>query len=264
MAITTQDQLVSSYPGQTEPYYKTALGGTFAAGDIISLWTAAGNPGAGITPAGGLTAAVPDFNLAGACIFTNPSAGNTYIPKLFASSSVIGTLILYDRLVHCAGITAASTSGSFTSFTVSRRDASGTAPELFMECYTANTATAPAIILTYTNQAGTGSKVAGTVTGAAAMSVGLMNPVPLAGGDTGVRSVQSYTKAATTGGGFGVTMMRRLALIPCALAQVAATFDNFMLGMPQVYNSACVAAAFQIGSGTACPNVNAQFSLVQG
>jgi hypothetical protein len=250
MAITTLDGLVAASPGQTEALVKSAMAGTFAAGDIISLWTATGNPGAGITPAGGLTAAVPDKTLAGAMSFVNPTGGMlSYISKLAASSSVP---------------TAASTSGSFTGFTVSRPDANGAGTELWIECYTANTATAPSIILTYTNQSGTGSKVAGTVVGAAAMAIGLIKQVDLASGDTGVRSVQSYTKAATTAGIFGVTMIRRIAQIPCTLANISAAFDNFALGLPQIYDSACISAAFRINTGTAAPLLDSFFSLVQG
>src|SRR5258707_14293142 len=115
MATTRQDPLVSSYPGQTEGYNKRALAGTFVAGDLISLWTATGSPGAGITPAGGLTAAGPTSALAAAGSFTNPGAGNSYIPKLFGDSSGIGTLILNDRLVHSAGITAVASTFTLLS-----------------------------------------------------------------------------------------------------------------------------------------------------
>src|SRR5258708_6312726 len=182
MAITSQDQLVSSYPGQTEVYNKQALAGTFVAGDLISLWTATGSPGAGITPAGGLTAAVPTSALAGAVSFTNPGAGNSYIPKLFVDSSVIGTLILYDRVVHGAGITAVASTFTLVSFTVSRPDALGTATEIWLECYVANATAAPSWTASYTNQAGTAAQTTGAITGRTATPAGGVLPLPPGGG----------------------------------------------------------------------------------
>jgi homoserine kinase len=59
-------------------------------------------------------------------------------------------------------------------------------------------------------------------------------------------------------------MIRRIAQIPCTLANISAAFDNFALGLPQIYDSACISAAFRINTGTAAPLLDSFFSLVQG
>jgi hypothetical protein len=266
MAITTQDQLVASYPGQTEPYQKSALGGTFAVGNYVSLWTAGGSPGAGAAQ-GTAAGAVPTSATAGACVFTNPTSGNSYIAKGFFASGVVGALILYDRLAHGSALSGTvTTAQTIGSPALTRPDANGTATEMFIEWYTATGATPTTATVSYTNQSGTAGQTSGTSTVPANAPAALMSPIPLAAGDTGVRAIASLTLLASTGtaGNFGYTIIRKLAIIPCTIAQVAQAMDVFMLGMPQVFNSACISAMFLVGSGTAAPAINGLFSLVQG
>src|SRR5271157_844591 len=113
MAVTTNDQLVAAMAaavGQNNrpPYFKNALAGTFAVGEMVSLWTAPGFPGAGAA-VGTLAGAAPTSATAGAIPFTNPAAGNSYLARLFASSTVPGTLILYDRLYHTSTLSGTVT-----------------------------------------------------------------------------------------------------------------------------------------------------------
>lgn len=258
---------MASYPGQTEIYAKpTALGGTFAVGQYVSLWTAIGSPGAGAAQ-GTAAGAVPTSATAGAISFTNPASGNSYIAKAYVASSITGTLILYDRLAHGSALSGTvTTAQTIASPALTRPSATGSATEMFIEWYTATGVTATTATVSYTNQSATSGQTSGAATVPSNAPAGLMSPIPFAAGDTGCNAIASLTLAASTGtaGNFGYTILRRLAMIPCALANVAQIFDVFMLGMPQVYNSACIAAMFLIGSGTAAPTITGQFSLVQG
>src|SRR5260221_676626 len=150
--------LVTVYVGlyTTTPTTNANLGGTEVSGSsyarqpitCASLWTAAGNPGAGAAQ-GSAAGAVPTSVTAGALPFTNPTSGNSYLARLFASSTVPGTLILYDRLVHTSTLSGTvTTAQTVASVALTRPDALGTNTELFMEAYTAlgatsNTITSP-------------------------------------------------------------------------------------------------------------------------
>jgi len=264
MAITTQDQLVAAMAaaagaGNRPPFVKTALAGTFAVGQMVSLWTAAGNPGAGAAQ-GTAAGAVPTSVTAGALPFTNPTSGNSYLSRLFASSTVPGTLILYDRLVHTSTLSGTvTTAQTVASVALTRPDALGTNTELFMEVYTALGATSTTITASYTNQAGTAAQVTTAATIPTTAPAGFILPLPLAAGDTGVRAVASCTLAASTltAGNFGITIGRRLAefAIPAA-NQPYPPQDPFWAGLSQIYNSACIFGVFLIASGTAAPAIS--------
>src|SRR5260221_10226038 len=218
LAITTQDALVAAMAaaagaGNRPPFIKTALGGTFAVGQMVSLWTAAGNPGAGAAQ-GTAAGAVPTNATAGAIPFTNPGSGNSYLSRLFASSTVPGTLILYDRLVHTSTLSGTvTTAQTVASVALTRPDALGTNTELFMKVYTALGATSPTITATYTNQAGTAAPSTTASSKPTTAPAGFILPLPLAAGGTGVRAVGRCTVAASTRTtwDFRITIGRRLA-----------------------------------------------------
>ncbi|MGA1350948.1 MAG: hypothetical protein ACO31B_07405 [Burkholderiaceae bacterium] len=114
--------------------------------------------------------------------------------------------------------------------------------------YTAVGSTATTITATYTNQAGTGSRVTPTVVfgGTGFREVDRLFLLPLQEGDTGVRSVESVTIAASTGtaGNFGVTLFRPLyVLCNDELSGVIST--GFITGknaggVPVIENDACL------------------------
>jgi hypothetical protein len=57
-----------------------------------------------------------------------------------------------------------------------------------------------------------------------------------------VQIVRRYFWSATTGttGNFGITLLRRLAEIPLSTINVGYSMDFAELGLPTVYNNACV------------------------
>jgi len=121
---------------------------------------------------------------------------------------------------------------------------------------------------TYTNQAGTGSRVcpiitlgmnatppAGQIPHTAA-GANKLNFVPLANGDTGIRSVQSFTfsggTAYTGSGQFALVLARPIASIPIPAAGVASE-RNLMFQMPslpRIYDGACLDFLMYAGGAT--------------
>lgn len=243
MAITTMDQLAAAIAaGITSPTYDASITAQ-GPGFFCSLWTAGGHPGAGATPATGV-GAVPTNATAGAIYYVNPTGINIgYLGSWSASATTIGTLILYDRLVHTSGLSGIVTSAQTVNSTaITRTYDSGNAVEAWLEWYTATGATACTATIAYTNQSGTSSR-SGTASIAASTKAACMIPISLQSGDTGVQSVQSVTLSGTTGtaGNFGITMCQRLAQMQVVIAGTGVAVNWGQLGLPIIANNACLA-----------------------
>lgn len=110
--------------------------------------------------------------------------------------------------------------------------------------------------ITYTNQAGTSGQISTTtqIGSNIAQAAGRIIPIPLAAGDTGVRSVESVTLAATTGtaGNFGVCLFKPLAIMAMNDWQGAHAIDaistgGFIGALAEVHPDACL-SVFGIGN----------------
>lgn len=267
MAITSLDQLVANLPGQHRHILKSSVT-TEGAGTWHSLFLVAGQPAAGATPPAFSAGSgyVPTSATAGAIPFTNPPGGTaSFLAKLAATLSVAGTVILYDRLWHCSGFNTTTLTAQTvtTPGSLTRPDANGTDVELWGEIYTAPGATGATWTVSYTNQDGTAGRTATYTHPANAETVGQMVPFKLQSGDTGVRSVQSLTCSASSGtaGNLGLTLLRRLAEIPIDVASGGKALDAFALGLPQVYDSACLCFML-LCSGTSSGNFQAGLDIV--
>jgi hypothetical protein len=264
MAITTQDQLAAAIAAAAPnanrpPYVKTALAGTFAAGDFVSLWPAAGQPGAGATPtAFGSGGNIQTSSIVGAVPFTNPSSGNSYLGRLFAVSGVPGTLVFYDRLWACSGVSATinTVQTVVSPPALTRPDANGVNAEIWIEATTAIGTTASNLTIIYKNQAGT-SQTAAAQAMVVSKPIAWAMQIPLLAGDTGVQSIVSaQLSAAMTTGAFNIVIQRRIAEFAMPAAWVPyPPQDPFWAGLPQIYNNACIGAYFLITSGTAAPAI---------
>jgi hypothetical protein len=272
MAITTVDALIAGMvpPRQFLKSSATAEG----AGTWHSLFLLAGTPGAGATPpaytaGSGYTC---DRTTQGAFDFVNPGGGSeTVLARVGVAGATVGTLIVYDRLWTCSGLTtaAAATLNVTTPGTIPSRDANGATAgagvELWGEVYTAPGATAATWTVSYTNQAGTSGRTATYSHPANAESVGQMFPFTLAAGDTGVGAVASFTTSISSGtaGSIGLTLMRRLATVPITTANVGATLDALGCGAPVIYDSSCL-ALMVMASTTNTGIVNGELVWSQG
>lgn len=117
--------------------------------------------------------------------------------------------------------------------------------------------TATTVTLSYTNQAGTAGRISpATQIGGSnvANAAGRVILIPLAAGDTGVRSVESVTLAGTTAtaGNFGVCLFKPLAMMGMNDWQGAHVFDAVSTGgfagaLAEVQPDACL-SIFGIGN----------------
>lgn len=241
MAITTLDQLTAALDArQGFNLFKPSMGAK-AAGTFQSLWMAAGIPSAGLAPVS-VGGAAPNSATVGVLPFINPATGKTYIGKVQMSGATVGSLILYDRLVHTALLNGTLITAQTVNSAALTRATTGVGVEPWLEWYTATGATASNVSLSYTNQAGTAGRATPLTAMPSAPAIGQMMPLPLAAGDTGVRSVQTLTLSANTltAGSFGITLMKRLAAIPISIPNVGVVLDFAALGMPDIENNACL------------------------
>lgn len=268
MAITSLDGVVAGM--RTPDYIAKAVTGATIAGRPVSLFYTAGVPGAAIAPTPGLAGAALT-SYAGQLGFTNPVSGNSYLARFQGQSSAQGgVLLLCDRLWHNSGIVITQTTAqTVNSVAWPARDAAGSTNGediiIGVEVSTATGAGTPTLTLGYTNQAGTAGK-SGTNVGATSASspIGTFYPIGLAAGDTGVRSVQTFTLSATwTSGTIHLVAYRVLAALELPAAGIGNAIDALTSGMPRLYDNTVPFLVF-IPGGTATTNVGGQMIITQG
>jgi len=115
--------------------------------------------------------------------------------------------------------------------------------------YTIVGGTATTVTISYTNSAGVSGRTstATTIGGGSYRELGVLLPIPLQAGDTGVRSIESVTLAATTGtaGNFGVCLFKPLSMISLESATGAMPLDSVSTGciigsLAEIHPDACL------------------------
>lgn len=212
MAIATVDDIAAALSTAQRMNFYKLLTAPKAAGAFQGSWLGTGYPGAGAAPpaytaGSGYTCS---RSTTGALAQANGAVQN-WVARHSASASVRGTWILVDRLWHCAGMGfAASTYTVTTPGTLPARITdNGVGCELWCEQNVAAGAASGTLTVNYKNVADAAK--AGVIAAVvSAPVIGQMQPVPLAAGDTGVRSVVSAVNSATwTSGSFGITIVKR-------------------------------------------------------
>ena len=230
-----------------------------AAGRGTSLWQYEGMPTGGATP--GATA-VPDRTTTGAIPFTAPGGSRD---KWLVNASIVplvaGVFLLYDRLLHVGGLSGTSTAdqsvqGTGPATPALTRNTGGAGTIAFYEIYSQIGATSTTLTMTYTNQAGTGSRTSTINIGATNLREPTrMQRIPLAAGDSGIREIDKVKLTATTGtaASFGITIGQPLAWIPVGAAGIAGWRDytTGLPGIPSIHPDACLALYFVAGAATA-------------
>lgn len=241
MAITSVDLALA---GMKPPSYITkAVTGTLVGARPFSLFYLAGSPGAAVAPTPGLAGdALTSY---GGQIPVPAASGNTHLARFSGvSSAQAGVLLLCDRLWHNAGVTITSTGAqTVNSAAWPARDANGSTNGeqvlIGLEVSAATGAGTPTLTLSYTNQAGTAGKTGtNSVATVATSAVGTFYPIGLAAGDTGVRSIQTYTQSATwTSGKVHLVAYRVLASLELPAAGIPNAVDALTSGMPRMYDN---------------------------
>ena len=242
MAITSLDLALA---GMKPPnFFSKALSGTLVAGRPHSEFYLAGVPGQATAPTPGLAGATLT-SYAGQIPFPAAVGGqNIHLARLSAvASAQAGVLLLCDRLWHNSGITITSTSAqTINSAEFPSRDLNGAAlghgVMLGVEVSIATGAGTPTLTVGYTNQDGTAGKTATNSVATVASSIaGTFYPIGLAAGDTGVRSIQTYTQSATwTSGAIHLVAYRILAALELPAAGIPNAIDALTGGMPRCYD----------------------------
>lgn len=267
MAITTIDGLVEAMAVSPMPTFLYKASRTSqTAGKNTSLWLASGVPGAGNIPT---TAAVCTKDTVGAIPFVNVSGALTqYLALTNASTSVIGTYLLADRLCHMGGLSGTSTSAQTVSLdaTSAGRTSVGVQyVQWFVEWYVATGSYMPSITCSYTDQDDDPGHTATVDTLATNMAASRMLQIfPEA--NSSIKSIQTLTLELSTGvvGNFGVTAIRPIAVIHNSpAANIPSQYDWQSLGLPVVFDDSCFMVISQ-ASSTASGNFQAKLNFVQG
>jgi hypothetical protein len=231
---------------------------TLVAGRPHSLFYLGGMPGAAAAPSPGIAgAALTTYS--GQIPWTNPGAGNSYLARLQAASSGgAGTLVLCDRLWHNSGLNLTiATAQTINSVAFPARDSNGSTDgdqvQVALEVTTATGAGTPALSMTYTNSAGTASRVgAGLIAGVATSAIGAFYPMVMAAGDVGVRSIQNFTLSATwTSGAASLVAYREIARLDILASGAGTSVDALTSGFPRLYDNSTLFCYFLPANTTA-------------
>lgn len=191
-----------------------------------SWWKASGGlKSVGATPT---TSAAVDNTTSGVIAQNNGASTPLRITSLQNSfivssdfGSAQGMFILCDRLNHSGGLDGTVTSAQTTNLPTAAltRYTDGVGVMACVEIYSAlGTNAATTATISYTNQAGTSGQTSPAFSFGGSNNRGdtIIYLIPLAAGDTGVKSVESITLAASTGtaGNFGITLYKPLLAIP--------------------------------------------------
>jgi hypothetical protein len=270
MTISTLDAALAGM--QSPIAIAKALSGTLVAGRPQSYWPVAGLPGAGSYDAtlnGAIlssSSTIPN----GAIPHVDPGSGNAYLSRLSLAATQACQVWLLDRL-WCNQLTVNSTSAqSPTTPTWPARDKTGSTNGdgvlIGIETSAAASATAATLTMAYTNQAGTGSRSASFAIAptATATIAGAFFPVGLQAGDTGVRSVQTFTfGTAWTTGTINAVAYRMLAALELPGALIPNAIDALTSGFPRLYNGA-VPFIVIVPNTTTSSNLIGSYTETQG
>jgi len=237
--------------GRAYPFTKNSI--TTAANRPMSYWTAL--PNAGATPS---AAAACNANTTGA-LLQEPklsSLANSYFltqAEISVATTAFTSLMLVDRLSHQGGLSGASTATQTTNLPTAAltRYTDGVGVMAALEIYSALGSTASTATISYTNQAGVSGRTSKPVVigGASDNTSSRFIIISLQDDDTGIRSVESVTLAATTAsaGNFGVTLFKPLMIFPnfsYVADQVQPRTLNTLIGgfgcCPEIIDDACL------------------------
>ena len=255
MTIATVDDIVAGLASAQDVNIVKNFTAPKAAGAFQSSWLGTGFPGAGAAPplhtaGSGYTC---DKNTAGAIPYTNGAVQN-WLARLMMTCTQPGLIILADRLWSCVinGFAAATYTITTPGSLPARITDNGVDVEAWVEQFAAAGAASGTLTLNYLN-ANTGAAKSGVISAVvSAPVIGQMQPIPLAVGDTGVRSPVSVVTSATwTSGTTGLTLLKRIAEVPIAAANIGQVQDWALLGLPKIPADACLMAFFLAQNTTA-------------
>jgi hypothetical protein len=172
--------------------------------------------------------------------------------RINTSTFGAGGMLLVDLLNVSGGLNATLTTAQTTNLPTAAltRYTSGEGVMAGIVVYTQIGSTATTATISYTNSAGTSGRTSTATSfgGSGFREVGVLLPIPLQAGDTGIRSIESVTVTATTAtaGNFGVCLFKPLAMISLESATGAMPLDSVSTGciigsLAEIDPNACLA-----------------------
>ena len=279
MGFTSMDDLISEITAGKfvrADWNKITGGAAYTAGRWYDFSGLAGTPIANAYAGTALAWTACDETTGnGTQIFGLPHGGNVstdtkHILNVAAvtgvATGVPGVLMLVDMCGYYPGISTNSAVAQTLTGTPTLRYTNGAGVRPYFVQVTSSGATAHNINISYTNTAGTAGKTlpvtvactASAITphithsGTAANNYGPF--LPLASGDTGMRSVQSVTFSAASLAGTGALVLAKpLLSLPITTVSIAAERDllNQLPSLPKIVDGACLVWLYFAGSATA-------------
>lgn len=222
MAIST---VATAKTGALMPMWHQKAGvgiSTSAPGHLHTYAYAAGQPGTQAVPSSGAAGAALTAPFTGSFPHTNPASGESKVLDVnLVGSQSVGSMYLIDRLWQNSGLSATlTTAQTVNSAAWPARDINGSTNGegvyIAVEISTALGAAAPTFSMSYTNSAGTSGRTANNIIALVnGMQAGYIIFMGLQAGDTGVRSVQTFTLSASAlSGAYSLVAFRPLAHVP--------------------------------------------------
>lgn len=264
MPITSVDDIASGLNSAQVRNFLKLFNAARSSGAFVSGWLASGFPGAGVaspvyTAESGYACSSAT---AGALNYTNASLQN-FLAKASAVSSQTGTLIIADRLWSCSGMGFAASTYTVTTpgSLPARITDNGVGVEAWVENFVAAGAATGTLTLNYLNTLGQAKQgVISTVVSAPATAQ--LQPIPLQAGDLGISQVVSAVNSATwTSGSFGITLTKRIAEIPLAVAGAGNILDWAQCALAKIPNDACIMFIYQ-AYNTSAATINGSLSVI--
>lgn len=267
MSISTLDGVIAGmqYPRD----FTKAVTPTLVSGRPHSLFYLAGVPPTAVANSAGVGGVAVTLD-GGQISFTNPVSGNTYLARFSGQATIAGRLLLCDRLWHNSGLNATLTSAqTVNSVAFPARDANGSINGenilIGLEVTGVLGAGTPNLSMSYTNQAGVSGRTgAGILTVVTTSAVGAFYQMGLQAGDTGVRSVQTFTLSASmVSGSYALVAYRILAGVDITNSNVSNSIDALTGGFPRMFDNSVPFLIF-IPSITTASNISGQVIYSQG
>jgi hypothetical protein len=197
--------------------------------------------------ASGVAGQALTYPVTGARVRVSQDAQLAYFDGRSAANNAV-VIALVDRLWENSGLSATlTTAQTVNSAALPARDINGSSNGDGVMCAvewsTGPGAGVPALSLSYTNQAGTSGRTA-TTTAVASLGNGAWEIFDLDAGDTGIRSIQSYTANATrTSGTFHLILFRIISMQNIGFIDNNNSTDFLSLGLPLIKTGAVLQTA---------------------
>lgn len=240
MAITTVDGAIAGM--KPMEFYAKAVSGTLVAGRMFSPFYLAGIPSAAVANTAGVAGAA--LTAYAGQIPIPAASGNTHLARFsLTSSAQAGNALIADRLWHNSGISVTTTTAqTINSVAWPARDKNGSTNGegvyIGLEVSTLTGAGASVISISYTNSSGVAGRTGTAVPLYVAASIaGSFYMFALQAGDTGVRSVQTYTSTVSmTSGVVHLVAYRVMAQVELPAAGVGGVIDPVTGGLGREYD----------------------------